>query len=193
MSLFVLTFISIDRLLALSLGVQYRQTVTTGRVRAFVLVSWVLNVVNGVALLSRNKFVFYIVCITAIFLCVSVNLHLLLRQNLPYPSSATNKRSCYRLSSKTQWKFFAHYRTLQENSFERVVGSFHTVSVLSTVQHSFRTKSNYWRLLSGRRGLLCDSNLLQFIGEPYSVLLADQGSEESCERNDRAILSFLSV
>jgi len=69
-SLFVLTFISIDRLLALSLGVRYRQTVTTGRVRAFVLVSWVLNVVNGVALLSRNKFVFYIVCITAIFLCV---------------------------------------------------------------------------------------------------------------------------
>jgi len=90
-------------------------------------------------------------------------------------------------------EFFAHYRTLQENSFERVVGSFHTVSVLSTVQHSFRTKSNYWRLLSGHRGLLCDSNLLQFIGEPYSVLLADQGSEENCERNDRAILSFLSV
>ena len=69
-SLFVLTFISIDRLLALALGVQYRQTVTTSRVRAFVLVSWMLNVVNGVALLSRNKFVFYIVCLTAIFLCV---------------------------------------------------------------------------------------------------------------------------
>ena len=68
-SLFVLTFISIDRLLALALGVQYRQTVTTSRVRAFVLVSWMLNVVNGVALLLGNKFVFYIVCLTAIFLC----------------------------------------------------------------------------------------------------------------------------
>ena len=69
-SLFVLTFISIDRLLALALGIQYRQTVTTSRVRAAVLFSWILNVVNGVALLSRNKFVFYMVCLTAIFLCV---------------------------------------------------------------------------------------------------------------------------
>ena len=69
-SLFILTFISIDRLLALSLGVQYRQIVTTGRVRSFVLVSWVLNIANGAALLSQNKFVFYTVCVTAIVLCV---------------------------------------------------------------------------------------------------------------------------
>ena len=71
-SLFVLTFISIDRLLALSLGVQYRQTVTTGRVRTFVLVSWLLNIANGAVLLSRNKFVFYIACFTAIFVCVVI-------------------------------------------------------------------------------------------------------------------------
>ena len=69
-SLFILTFISVDRLLALSLGVRYRQTVTTERIRAFVICSWVLNIANGIALLSRNKFIFYIVCVMAIFLCV---------------------------------------------------------------------------------------------------------------------------
>ena len=69
-SLFILTFISVDRLLALSLGVRYRQIVTVKRVRVFVIFSWLLNIANGIALLSRKKFAFYVVCVTAIFLCV---------------------------------------------------------------------------------------------------------------------------
>ena len=113
-SLFILTFISIDRLLALSLGVQYRQTVTTGRVRAFVLVSW-----------SCASFAEQICFLYRVYhsnRSLRVNVHLLLRQNLPYPSSATNKSSSYRLSSKTHWKVFAHHRTLQKISFKRTVG-----------------------------------------------------------------------
>ena len=69
-SLFILTFISVDRLLALSLGVRYRQTVTTGRVRAFVGFSWVLTIANGFTNLLSNKLIFYIVCVTGILLCV---------------------------------------------------------------------------------------------------------------------------
>ncbi|XP_078350530.1 5-hydroxytryptamine receptor 1B-like [Oculina patagonica] len=73
-SLFILTFISVDRLLALSLGVRYRQTVTTGRVRAFVIFSWAVTVANGFAsFLPGNKFVFYIVCVTGILLCVVIS------------------------------------------------------------------------------------------------------------------------
>ena len=73
-SLFTLTFISIDRLLALSLGVRYRQTVTIGRVRAFVIFSWLFNIVN--ALLSfvlANRLVFRIACVAGIFLCVVIS------------------------------------------------------------------------------------------------------------------------
>ncbi len=69
-SLFILTFISVDRLLALSLGVQYRQTVTIGRVRASVAFTWVLTIANGFTNLLLNKLIFYSVCFTGIFLCV---------------------------------------------------------------------------------------------------------------------------
>ena len=72
-SLFVLTFISIDRLLALSLGVRYRQTVTTKRVRTFVIFIWVVNIANATFRFSGNRFLFYIVCLAGIFLCVVVS------------------------------------------------------------------------------------------------------------------------
>ena len=69
-SLFILTVISVDRLLALSLGVRYRQTMTIARVRAYVIFSWVVNITNGLSRLLSNKLIFYSVCITGIFLCV---------------------------------------------------------------------------------------------------------------------------
>ena len=70
-SLLTLTFISIDRLLALSLGVRYRQTVTIGRVRASVIFGWVFNIANGLlSFLPENRFVFNIVCAASISLCV---------------------------------------------------------------------------------------------------------------------------
>ena len=72
-SLFVSTFISIDRLLALSLGVRYRQTVTTKRVRIFVIVIWTVNLANAVIRFLENRFVFYIVCLAGILFCVVVS------------------------------------------------------------------------------------------------------------------------
>lgn len=73
MSLFVLTLISVDRLLALSLGMKYRQEVTARRVRGFVIFFWVLNTANGLALLSRERFVFYIFSASSIFLCMIIS------------------------------------------------------------------------------------------------------------------------
>ena len=69
-SLFVLTFISLDRLLALTLGVRYRQTVTIGRVRTFLVLSWVLNIANGFTRFFSNQFSFYVACVIGISLCV---------------------------------------------------------------------------------------------------------------------------
>jgi len=70
MSLFILTFISIDRLLALTLGVRYRQTVTIRRVRTFLVLSWVLNIANGFTRFLSNQFSFYVACVMGISLCV---------------------------------------------------------------------------------------------------------------------------
>ena len=72
-SLFVLTFISIDRLLALSLGVRYKQTVTIKRVRVFVIVIWIVNIAFAIFRLLGNRFVFYIVCLAVILFCVVVS------------------------------------------------------------------------------------------------------------------------
>ena len=72
-SLFVLTFISIDRLLALSLGVRYRQTVTIQRVRIFVILIWVVNMANATIRFLGNTFIFYIVCLAGIVFCVVVS------------------------------------------------------------------------------------------------------------------------
>ena len=72
-SLFVLTFISIDRLLALSLGVRYRQTVTIKRVRTFVIFIWAVNIANGTIRFLGNRFVFYMVCLAGILLCVVIS------------------------------------------------------------------------------------------------------------------------
>ena len=72
-SLFVLTIISIDRLLALSLGVRYRQTVTTKRVRIFVIFIWAVNIANGAIRFLGNRFVFYMACLAGIFLCLVVS------------------------------------------------------------------------------------------------------------------------
>ena len=73
-SLFTLTFISIDRLLALSLGVRYKQTVTIGRVRASVIFGWVFNIANGLlSFLPEDRFVFNIVCVASISLGVIIS------------------------------------------------------------------------------------------------------------------------
>ena len=72
-SLFVLTFISIDRLLALSLGVRYRQTVTTKRVRIFVVIIWAVNIANATIRFLGHTFIFYVACLAGILFCVVVS------------------------------------------------------------------------------------------------------------------------
>ena len=72
-SLFILTFISVDRLLALSLGMRYRQTVTAPRVRGFVIFFWAVNITNGLARFLKKRYLFYLVCLTGILLCVVIS------------------------------------------------------------------------------------------------------------------------
>ena len=72
-SLFTLTAISVDRLLALSLGLRYRQVATLRKAYLSVIVMWVLSVLIGVAfyyldqtpILDRSRF-------TAISICVCI-------------------------------------------------------------------------------------------------------------------------
>ena len=54
-SISTLTAISVDRLLALMLGLRYRQVVTLTRVRLFVIFSWILNLTYPLTYLWRSS------------------------------------------------------------------------------------------------------------------------------------------
>ena len=123
-SLFILTFISIDRLLALSLGVKYKQTVTIGRVRAFVFFSWMLNIANGLlSFVIANRLVFTIACVASISLCVVIStlcyikihyilhsqqmrVHAIFSQAQPNESSAMNRERFKKTVSSALWVYF---------------------------------------------------------------------------------------
>lgn len=68
-SLGILTAISVDRLLALSLRLRYRQVVTLGRVRAIVIFLWLLNTVNALQPLWHAG-VFLILSCILILICL---------------------------------------------------------------------------------------------------------------------------
>ena len=71
-SLSVLTAISMDRLLALTLRLRYRQVVTLKRVQAFVILSCLQNTINSFLPLW-NTHVFVVVCWALILLCLAVS------------------------------------------------------------------------------------------------------------------------
>ncbi len=67
-SLFTLTAIGVDRLLALLLRLQYRQVVTVKRVRAAIFVFWVISIVVGVMYIWNVKLYFIATGVSAVIL-----------------------------------------------------------------------------------------------------------------------------
>ena len=83
LSLVTSTAISLDRLLALLLGMRYRQIVTLRRIRACTACSWMMSVVLGSMYFWENRvlwitsFIFVILClVTSIFSYTKINLTL---------------------------------------------------------------------------------------------------------------------
>jgi len=72
-SLVTLTAISIDRLLALSLGLQYRHKVTLPRVQAMLICAWLLNICLGIVRIFENYFVISTVISAAIFSFLAIS------------------------------------------------------------------------------------------------------------------------
>ena len=93
-SLVTLTAISVDRLLALSLGLRYRQTVTLRRVRVFVILAWLSSSAPATTYLYNYLITVAIICIV-ILLCI-VTSNLLLHKNISYspPSPISSTRQC---------------------------------------------------------------------------------------------------
>ena len=71
-SINTLTAISVDRLLALLLGLRYRQVVTLTRVRLFVIASWIANFAFSLTHLWNKRF-FFLLCSIWIVSCLSIS------------------------------------------------------------------------------------------------------------------------
>ena len=71
-SINTLTAISVDRLLALVLGLRYRQVVTFNRVRLFVIISWINNIAFVMTYLWSRRFFFLGSCVW-VLLCLGIS------------------------------------------------------------------------------------------------------------------------
>ena len=71
-SLFTLTAISVDRLLALLLGIRYRQVVTFKRIRLIVICFWILTI-GFAAAVFWNKEITILYIFIAVLLCIIVS------------------------------------------------------------------------------------------------------------------------
>ena len=71
MSVLTLTAISVDRLLALILGLTYKQIVTSTRVRLFTVTSWLFSTALAVVIFYSFRIAISIVCITLLFCIVT--------------------------------------------------------------------------------------------------------------------------
>lgn len=87
-SITILTAVSVDRLLALQLGLRYRQVVTLSRVRIFLAASWVSNIAFTFTYYGSKPFYFFWCC-GWIFMCLILStccyfkIYLVLRQRQP--------------------------------------------------------------------------------------------------------------
>jgi len=68
-----ITAISVDRLLALSLGLRYRQIVTIRRVRVFLSMSWLLSIAASLTYLFNELLIHTSITCIGILICVAIS------------------------------------------------------------------------------------------------------------------------
>ncbi len=187
-SFLTLTAISVDRLLALLLGLRYRQVVTLRRVWISVVTFWLCFTV--VALLyfydSRIKDL-SVSTITPLCLMTSA---FLLYKNIPH-TTTTSSSSTGPCSPRTaeRRRNSIEYSTIQKDSVDCTVGADNISGLLPSICYSSNLNL-YWIINtnSGHRiGRSNNSYLLKLYHESIHVLLKNQGSETSSEEHNHTV------
>ena len=130
-SMFTLTAISVDRLLALFLGVRYRQVVTLKRMRVIVATFWILCI--ALSMLFFYSFgIAMIIAVTFMLLCITISnvcyarIYLKLHQHrVTRPQCSPRTTSWTRNSTK--------YSTIQKDSVHCSLGANDVNGVLSSL------------------------------------------------------------
>ena len=167
------TAISVDRLLALSLGLRYRRVVTLRRARFVLTCVWLITPpfgwlwVKRIDIALKAATVGLTLClVTSIFCYAGIHLKLRPQQakvqsNVPHGQGDSTKHS-----------------KIQKNSLQHYVGAVGISCLLSSVGHCGFARCE-WN--TTRRGFVCCniSSRLKLISKPVPVLLENQRSETS--------------
>ena len=173
------TAISVDRLLALSMGLRYKRVVTLRRVQALIIFLWLLV---G-ALVGFDLILFVLFFAQAVLILISLIISVIVYANIFTVSASTASCTgpCSPPTTVSQRCFtdLMECSTIQENSFCSSMGTAWIICVLFAVWCAFDFDV-FWRV-SGRSSFFLSSFLilLKLISEPHSLLLENQGSETS--------------
>lgn len=180
-SLFTLTAIGVDRLLALLLRLRYRQVVTVKRVRVVIFLFWLTGSVVGI-IYVWSVHLFFIVSgvVVLLFVTISTFSYTVMISNLSYHATSTNT------STRCSWK--PKYRTEHgryKDSFQCIVDSLHVSSMLSSFycNNGFNNCCRIQQISFLGRSLNSVSSLRQFFTKPVSLLLENERSSSSGEGN----------
>ena len=188
-SLLTLTVISVDRLLALLLGLRYRQVLTFQRILAFLIAFWIYSVGSTLSSFGNPLIqkLLWFTCVT-LFLCLVTlvlsytKILFTLRHNLvqvqdhlpqEQPTQIMNMARYKRAVSSALWvTTTAVVCYLPYGVAETVI-----LQEEMTIDLPYRA--------------FCDNlSLLELIFKPVALLLEDQRSKASCERYIKASLLF---
>ena len=171
-SMLTMTAISVDRLLALSLGLRYRHVVTLRRVRALVLCFWISSIAFTVIMLREFAILkMYVYALNSLCLLVSVCCYSKIVFALRHHQGAIQDQVHQdQPSGETAQNMQQYRKTVYSN-----VHSVDVNSMLSAIQYSFDHSYNKWVLpiSSCNLGIYNNSRLFKLVFKPDSLLLED--------------------
>ena len=133
-SVSTLTAISVDRLLALLLGLRYKHVVTLRRVQSYVVIIWIFSIVNTLTS-SYDPRITRSITFSATILCIVTSIFSYTK-NLPDASqpSSSSARACSPRTAKRKSNA-TEYNSIQKDSVQCIVDTDNISCLLSSLWH----------------------------------------------------------
>lgn len=190
-SIFTLTAMSVDRLLALLLGLRYRQIVTLARVRGIIVTSW-LVFPSFAMLFFWNIHIFTITLCVNVLLCLaaSTSCYMKIYFTLRYRQTRISQQSRPgQINNSTRAHLAAYNKTVSNSLwiFFTLIASYLPFAIVRKNWNCARSEPVHCY----RRRKHNFSGLSEFFPEPSYLLLEDKRSETSNKHDGKAFLLFL--
>ena len=193
-SVFTSTAISVDRLLALLLGLRYRLVVTLRNVRVVVICVWLIGVSLGSMYLWNSSIAFTVfVAFAVLSLVISISCYAKIYLKLQSIATSSSTRPFFPGSIQRiviRRRNWPDYSTIQEVSFQRILGTAGISCLLRSIYHCGYDNYIWPNSIVCKCAWICfllysNPYLSKFVSKPDSLLLEDENSETSCEGHDQ--------